>query len=261
MSDSKTTETADVKEKTEVKVKKEPKEQKEGWKPPMDPGKEGPRIMLFVGQPAAGKTYALHSLIYYYDKHKFFQTGIVFTKTKFNNAWECMPDNLVVDNYTEEMLKAYVENMRTWRTNHGGKLPPPNFIVLDDMMKLINWESPWIQNWLATFRHTNTWIFITCQYLAKGSDTTLRECSNLAFIWRPRIERSYRANWLAFGQNGFEKFDNFKRAILMATEEKYRCLRYDADARDMHVRYATWRAPANIPEFKVTFGKEKRSCD
>src|SRR4051794_28612861 len=70
---------------------------------------------------------------------------------------------------------------------------PPNFLILDDLMGRMNFYSRELTFFFATFRHTNTYVFICTQYVGgRGSSTALREFANLVFMWRTNTGNSVK---------------------------------------------------------------------
>jgi hypothetical protein len=206
----------------------------QGWALPKKPA-----IMMFIGKPGSGKSHCIKSLLYSFQKNKFFGFGMAFVATKFNHDYEYLPDELVSDQYTDKNLEKYINLIKKTILEKGKDAVPNNFIILDDLLGRIKFYSDEFTHFISTFRHTKTYVFISSQYLgAKGSSTALREYCNHAFLWRSNTANSVDMLYNAFGlfsnsslKRIFANQDEFHDLLMTATDptaeggkNRHRCL-------------------------------------
>ncbi len=118
------------------------------------------------------------------------------------------------------------------------------------MLGLIQ-DSPWFRNWIATFRHTNTWVFITAQRLTNGAPTVLRECTSLALMFYTRTDNEVKTLWDYWGAD-YGKVSAFKALFNATTSIKHTCLAFDTElGRYMSFKAAGWPAPFKLARPRV----------
>ena len=212
-----------------------------------------PQIMCFVGKPESGKSHLIKSMLYDYAKHKYFKFGITFVRTKFNHDYDYLPDKYVYEDFDIAKLKKHITKLRDWRKKNNKKVPP-NFVIFDDLLGQIDWYDEFMTNWIASFRHTSTSIFITAQYLQSkgGISTVLRECTNLGLIFNTKFKNSLKGLYEAYGQL-FDCYDDFVRHFQTITKQRYHCMIYKADEEDIEYNYLDFCAPKEIPQYQLKY--------
>ena len=68
------------------------------------------QLYVFVGKSGKGKSYLIRYLLSAMLQKKKVNFGLVFTRTKFNNDYDFLPDDKVMQ-YDEEILQNYVNNL------------------------------------------------------------------------------------------------------------------------------------------------------
>lgn len=211
--------------------------------------KKPAQIMLFLGRPNSGKSYCIKSIIYNFRDH--FKFGMCITGTKFNNDYDYIPDKYIIDNYNEEYLKSYVDNLKKIR--EGKKELQPNFLIIDDMLGKIDLYSNFWINLISIHRHLNMYIFFACQYLkAKGSATILRETCNYAFMYRSVYQNTVKSLYEAFG-GLFDTYEEFKKVLNETTKEKYNCLLFINGKDDIENSYFKFKAKLEDENFLLDY--------
>lgn len=213
-----------------------------------------PQVYVMVGKPESGKSYLVKSLIYdFQKKNPYFKFILAFVRTKFNHDYEYLEDNYVYESFDQPKLQAHIEKLREFRRKTN-KPVPPNLIIFDDLLGDINWTDPWMTNWLCSFRHTNTSIIMTAQYLMgnRAVSTCLRECTNVAFIFNTKFKRSLIGLYEAYGQL-FPNQDAFVEYFQQITKQKYTSVVYKADVDELEDNYVSYQAPVNIPTFRLKY--------
>ena len=216
--------------------------------------KKKPAIYLFSGKPCSGKSHCLKSIIHDFQKGSdpYFKFIICFVRTKFNHDYDYLPDEYVDDKYSDEKLLTHIEKLRTYRKKTN-KPVPPNAIILDDLMSQVDFYSPEMSNWLATYRHTNTSVFLTIQYmLNRTASTALREMVSYSFLWNTKFKNSLKGYFEAFFQL-YDSYDDFVRDFQRITKVKFQCVIYCADIDELADNYIPYTAPADIPNFKLLY--------
>ena len=212
---------------------------------------DSPGVFLFVGRPKSGKSYCLRSLIKDYARQGKFSFGKVYTRTKFNEDYNFMPAKHVEDDYSEENLEAYINSLKAWREKHRKPLPP-NFIIFDDLLGAMSLNTGFLSNLISIHRHYNLTIFLTAQYLMKGTSTVLRECVTTAFLWKTIFHNSRDGIFKAFG-GYYKKESDFLDMFDSTTSPKHQCLVYNARARKKSEAYWSFMAPSKVSKFKLQF--------
>lgn len=220
-------------------------ESKSGFTLPQKPG-----LYIFAGKPSSGKTVNLKAILYNYCKHGYFKFGLVICKTKFNKSYDFMPDEAVWKCYEESRLEAYVKKMETWMEKTGAEKPPPNFVVLDDLLGTVDQYSPFFKNWISCYRHYNTTLFLTAQYMADGISTHLRDSTTMAFLYRTRFGRSVKALGEAYGSGMKEQ--EWADLLEQATVEEFFSLVFVND-QPRETTYHCYKSSV-APNFKLNFG-------
>jgi hypothetical protein len=235
-------------------IKQKPKKQNPKSNDPIFQLLKLPFIAAMVGSPKSGKSFAIrHFLVNLLMKGEL-QFGMVITGTKFNGAYDFILDqNMVVEGYNEQILKQYLRKLKDYRV--ANKKAAKAFLILDDMVGQIPWESPLILHALTNYRHYGLTIFIATQYIYKINPTARTVC-DYAFIWGQDNLRCYNAIYESFCL-GFDDFKHFKTTIDSIVEEPYACLMYSKEKRKFEERFQAYKAPPDIPDVKFRFSKQK----
>lgn len=214
-----------------------------------------PAIFLFIGSPGRGKSFALSSLMYSYAKMGYFHYGMVFCKTKFNDAYSWCPEENVYDRYDEDKIKHYVQYLGNYREKTKRK-PPPSFIILDDMIGEMSLGTGFITNLLCTYRHFNLSIFITTQYLmGRGTSTVLRNVVSYAIMFKTIFKNSLRGLYESFGQL-FDSYDDFREHFIHITNTPYHAMLYIANQDSFEESYHDVIFQPN-PPFQLVFRQNR----
>ena len=71
-----------------------------------------PQVVVCVGRPRMGKSNAVkYFLLKNMLNNDIFKFGIVFTRTKFNNDYDYIPEQYIYTEYTPELLKQYMNGL------------------------------------------------------------------------------------------------------------------------------------------------------
>lgn len=210
-----------------------------------------PKIVLLLGKPNRGKSHALkHLLLSELLTKDGFKLGMVFTGSKFNGDYDWFDDNLIVNGWNDSMFDMWIEKMREIRESRGVALK--NFLVFDDMVSLIPFNDPRWNNFICDHRHYGTTVFVSCQYLTRGTSTTFRECINYALLFNTKSRKTLQLLYELFGQL-FATFDEFKEHAFAVTAEPYTAMLYDQDCDEVEYNYVSYKAPEKLPDVRVKF--------
>ncbi|MDR3550793.1 MAG: hypothetical protein P4L31_05225, partial [Candidatus Babeliales bacterium] len=217
-----------------------------------------PAIFCLIGTQKSGKSHMTKYIIYSYCNLGYFTGGgLVFSPTKFNGDYNFMPDKAVIDHYDENILQRHIGNLRRLTAEgkkiHGEKWKlKPNFVILDDCQDLLR-QSAFFNNWISTYRHTSTSVFIISQMLASRAtiSTLLRNSTTFAMMWPSISKNNIDAMYAAYG-GVYDSLEEFKKALLKCKKRKYSCLLYKALQKKKNTYTAI--IAEEVPPFKMTFG-------
>ena len=197
-----------------------------------------PRIVLLVGKPRSSKSntvkYWLLNNGLGDDSH--FKFGLVFTGSKFNSDYDYVPDDYVYEGYQQDVLDTYLEELEAMQEKEG-KIPP-NFIVFDDLVGILSRFDNHFINFTTRHRHYNTTILICVQFLNLGANTTLREITSHALMFKATGFNTIESLWKNFGTS-FEKYNDWKEFFIEHTKEPFTGLLYNA----LENTYCEFRSP------------------
>jgi hypothetical protein len=219
-----------------------------------------PKIYVYSGRPAVGKSFLMRGMVYTGVKKGIWKFGVVYSPSgKYNDDWRhVMPKDAIRD-YNEKNLQSHIQSLRDWREENDGEPVDHNLIILDDCLGLIAQSSSFFVNFLSTHRHTSTSIFISAQYLVRGTSPTLRELANYAFMWASDSKRNKTALYESFGQR-FDTEADFLQALEKATSVPYQCLKYDQSKSGLEA-YSAFIGMAKVPDFKWKFSLKEQESD
>lgn len=200
---------------------------------------------LLLGAPKKGKTNATRYLILKNALENArntakYEFGIVFCGSSWDGEYNFLPEEYVYPHYDEQILRQYTEGLEKLKSE--GKRIPRNFVVLDDLVGLLNKHDPFLINWITKIRHYKTHCFLTAQHLKTGANTTLREVCTHAFMFNSKAFNTLQSLYENFGQM-FESFQEFKEVFLETTKEPYTAMLYIQDQDDVNKNYLQFKAP------------------
>lgn len=230
-----------------------------------------PSCFLLVGKPGKGKSHMTKHLLYDFitgDRPQRMQFGMVMCSSASIGEYSFLPQEVLTEGYDEAKLVSYVDalvshnkklNVTAGNTGNVKVLIPHNFIVLDDLVGLLNSNSKAITQFITTFRKTNTSVIICTQYLNRNISPTIRECINYAILFNTKTSRSLNAIFEAFG-GLFENFKAFKADFFAKTQSVYlgvemacpAVLYYELE-EEITDNYLRICAPAKLPTNKIAF--------
>jgi len=210
---------------------------------------------LFVGKSKIGKSHLMEYIVkrmYHEGKFKF---GLCFTGTKFNSGYDWLPDKYVYEGYSEGRLQQYVKSLET-TIKTKGKVDA-SFIILDDLVGLLESNTNWFSNFISTYRHLNCTVLIAVQYLNKNIPPTIRENIDYAFMFFSQTKLTQDALYHAFG-GLFPKRQDFINCFHSGTQGAYNALVYLASEKSIDSNYYIYRAPADKIKLKIDWTKSKK---
>lgn len=205
-----------------------------------------PQICLFVGKPNRGKTHAMKHLVMERclapDGFKF---GVVFTGTTFDDEYDWVPNNAVIQGYDRVAFFRYLSFLEEMSPNI-----PSNFIIFDDLVGILDKQDPYLLNFICNHRHYNCTVFLSIQYIFQGATPTLRECVTKAFLFNTKTKKTLNALFECYGQF-FERYKDFKTFFMEKTSKKFECILFVQDNDDIRENYFEYKAPAELPLVKL----------
>lgn len=213
-----------------------------------------PTLGLLVAKSKSGKSHMLHHIIsYMMNELNYFKFGMVFTKTTFNKDYDKWLPAKCIKEYDQDEFFAYVEALKAKREKANGAQLPPNFLILDDCLGSIQGTPEW-NNFISIFRHLNTTLFITAQYMKTSATSTLvREQTGILVAFRSTNVNTADALYEYFGSNVFDNPRDFRKRYNAITKQKYTAMIYidDNDMLTKDSNFVGYRAPKSSAD--VTF--------
>ena len=215
--------------------------------------------------------------------HPFFRFGIAICPTaEVSSDYDWIGNQnpgAVWDSWNEDRLMAYLESLKKrrielqQRTGDRQANLPPNFIIVDDCIGLINVQGGGgkdkdgnekfsFNNFVSTARHVNCHLFFLNQYIAaaRSVSTTLRNNTNFAMMWKQPMEKSIKALYEAYG-GYYDSWKEFKQRLLNDRGREYSCLVYRSGYNDKEGSYLRLDAQKIPDDFEIAFTPSKNNED
>lgn len=260
-----------------------------------------PKCYMFAGMPGKGKSHILGYLIHYFTylnkaiaKKDRFKFGAVFGDPASIGEYNFLPkkhlfacsDSKEIDGVFGGYIDRLQEMNRQLNIQKNGPakedsefneefevLLPPNFVVLDDIVGVLNSQSKTFNKFITTFRKTNTTVFIAVQYINTNISTTTRQCIEYAFMFDFDNEKTQKALYNAFGI-GFDSFIKYKNHIQPMLQNEYSgvdgsaqpvtmshpCVLYIRSAQNINDRYLRIQAP-QYKKIRISFKNAKQESE
>ena len=205
-----------------------------------------PKVVVCVGKPRMGKSNMVkYLLLKNMLNKKIFKFGIVFTRTKFNDDYDYIPEKYIYTEYKPEILKKYMNGLEKLKKKTGSI--PPNFVVMDDQQGLLNRQDSILTNFVSSHRHFSCSFFANFQYLF-GASPLLRECTTNAIMFRSVGLRTINGLFENFGML-WDNVQEFKEYFHKNTQKKYTAIMYEQKINEKDDNYKRIKAP-NMKIFK-----------
>ena len=206
---------------------------------------KSPSMIAIFGRCKQGKSHLIHYILQ--NATKVYKFGVVFCTTKFDGAFNYIPERYIFDGDINATLDKYTKYLK--KLYEKKKSLPPNFIIFDDVLGSLKDDASF-KNFISTYRHFNCTVILASQYVNLISPM-LRELIVYGFCFAMNTSLSRKNAWLNMGQSLDEK--EFLGVLDDYTREKYHCLFYNAEAENEGERFAEFVAPANLPNKKFKF--------
>lgn len=203
-----------------------------------------PSIILLSASPGSGKSYMIKYLLKTLCAKGRFELGLVFCQTVFNEGYDYLPKK-AVSMYNENKLKKFILSQK--KLIEEGN-PRDAFLILDDCIGAIKWNSDLWTHIITTFRHYRITIFISTQYVYK-IPPVVRACAFYSFVYSPQEGRTINALWETFGMTMSKQ--QFTDMLIQNTGNYYAIL-IDNKQNDASQRYKKIKAP-QMSDFKINF--------
>ena len=209
------------------------------------------QLFVFVGKSERGKTHFLKWLVKDQMRRSVnpLKFGMVMVRTTYKNSYRFVPQEHIFQGYDEEILQQYVSNLEGMYEENGSV--PPNFIIMDDLVGILNNQTSWFTNFIGTYRHLNINLFIAVQFLTgrRAISPIMREQTNFCIMFNSKTTRTIQNLYDNFGQL-FESKRKFQEYLFANTEPSsvgpYACIVYNESEDDKDKNYTPMRAPAKI---------------
>lgn len=213
------------------------------------------QLYVFIGKSEKGKTHFMRWLLMekMTDPVAPYKFGIAFVKTKYKNSYDFLPEHAVFEGWNPEVFFAYVDNLQKMFEQNDGL--PPSFIVLEDLMGVLENETSEFTNFIATFRHLSIDLYVASQSLVghRAISTAMRAQTNFAVMFNEKRVDSVENLWRNYGAM-FEKKDFIKYFDLNTNSKyvgPYVAIVYKEREDDVDENYILMRAPAKLPKMRL----------
>ena len=207
-----------------------------------------PSIILITAGPSSGKTNLVKYILCDLFTKKKLSYGLVFCPTSFNEAYNFLPSKYIYSQYDEDAIINLI-NIQIKQIKENGRAKPC-FIVFDDVIGSIDFNSPFFSKLVSTFRHYNITLIFCVQYLYKVSPV-LRECVSYFITFYQPTKRSIEAIYETY-MNEFETYNECKNFIQSKTQD-YKFILVNCNAR-LHEKYIISKAPLmDDKKIKITY--------
>ena len=204
-------------------------------------------VYFLTGKCGEGKSYMLKYLLTECLKKRVFKFGLVFSQSAlYNDDFNMVPKKYIVEGYNPEVLESYINKIKQWRKQNGGKKAPPNFIVVDDILGSMKDDHVW-KSFISCHRHTSTYVFISTQYPALIS-CMAREIVNYAFVFKQSSKQAINAIYKTIG-GGADNERDFEQKLKQFTSEKYHCMLFNSRTDE----YMEFSAPNKIIKYNFKY--------
>lgn len=212
------------------------------------------QMFVLVGKSFKGKSHFIKWLVFNKFMHGQppWEFGLVFAKTKFNNGYDFLPKDKILQGYNERVLKQYVENIEKIIKQKG--FVAPSFIIFDDLVGILNNQSQWFINFISTHRHYNISIVIAVQYLSgrNAISPIMREQTSVAVMFNSKTRRTLENLYESYGQL-FGHIRDFKEYYMRVTHDPFVAMVYFENREEVEGNYVPMRAPAVLPNKRINF--------
>jgi type IV secretory pathway VirB4 component len=211
-----------------------------------------PFVGVIIGKAGSGKSTLTKYLLYNQQCKGFYeQFSIVmcFCKTKFNHAYDWLPNQWVHGGYNKKAIKNI---MRTQRKIREQNLEPlPVCLIFDDCLNPKDYQSRLFLDLVANRRHYNISIIFSAQYLNREIPTLMRENTDLIFLFKQFSDNSLKGAYNAFGNLSFNDYYEFMR--YMKRLKKYQFVKIDTRTESFDDSRHISCTPKDIPTPRVRY--------
>ena len=210
-----------------------------------------PHLALFVARRNSGKSHLAKFLLYTLARAQRFKWVLVICNTSFTGDWGAIiGEENVLPVFDGEQLENLMERQGQLREEG---VDNPGLIIMDDLIGAAHFASDVFTRLACAGRHYKITCWIACQHLFKLSPV-LRTNSDYLFILGVQNTKVIQALWEEFGGLGFNDVKSLKEYALKATQSfGSMCIDNTASgAKGSPCR--TVRAPAKLPQFRITQG-------
>ena len=153
-------------------------------------------IFLSAG-PKSGKTTFIKKFLYECSKRQYFDYGLVICPTIDRDAYDMVPEPYVYTLYNEKIISDLFNLQKTNRSRC--------FLILDDCLGSINWNSKIFIQLISRYRHHRISVVIAVQY-PNTKNNVLRSCISHAILFKCLNLSALKALY----ENFVMSFQNFK---------------------------------------------------
>lgn len=168
-----------------------------------------PFISVISSAPQSGKSTLVKYMLTDLFSNKKLNYGLVFCPSAFDGGYSFLPEKYVYLRFDEDAVKNLMKiQMNQIKTNGSAK---PAFIIMDDCIGSVNFQSKFISELITNFRHYNITIIICTQYIRR-LPPTIHECCSYFFTFNQTSFKSITGiNEIYMEEKKYDECSNFIR--------------------------------------------------
>ena len=189
-------------------------------------------LIFIAGSPGSGKSNMIKYLMS--QMYKSLHYGIIVCPTSYD-GYSWLPQRWIHSTYNDSLIEGLMNIQESNKRNN-------TFIILDDCLGSINWNSNILQHFITTLRHMRITVMIATQYCSK-IPTLFRETVNYGFIFSQNSEPAFKGTFSAFGQS-HSRWDKWRDWLMQQLSgDRHACVIYERDSNSEDKKYRKFKAP------------------
>lgn len=194
-------------------------------------------VVLLSAKQHCGKSVFIKYVLCTMFMEQRIKYGIVFCPTAFTGSYDFIPSQYVYNSYDINIVKRLM-GIQVQQKKQNGYIEPA-FIVFDDCIGSMDFNSNLINKLITSNRHYNLTIFLATQYLFK-IPPLIRDCVSYFICFRQKTTKSVKAIYETYMQDIGDYRKCYK--FIEKNTKDYYCIIVDNDEDDKK-KYKVTKAP------------------
>ena len=199
--------------------------------------------MLIIETPGSGKSHLIKYLIHEICSNYSVEYSTVCSATaKLNGEYDFIDLKYVHTDWSDDFCEAIIKQQSS------GK---PAFLVLDDVIGNVQFNSKVFKKLAADYRHFNLRIIVVIQYLNSVIPPVVKNCIKAVTWFRQKQELTIKVIYSLFDLD-FGNPSEFQDHMLALRKHQFVLHQPNETIEDREEAYKVLKAP-EIPEFSFVF--------